>query len=57
MSERSMFMYRKSKAVFIPLAIIAIFAIFYINYPLFSNSNDMVIQQAENMAYLVLIFI
>ena len=43
-------MYRKSKAVFIPLAIIAIFAIFYINYPLFSNSNDMVIQQAENMA-------
>ena len=43
-------MYRKSKAVFIPFAIIAVFAIFYINYPLFSNSNDMVIQQAENMA-------
>ena len=43
-------MYRKSKAVFIPLVIIVVFVMFFINYPLFSNSNDMVIQQAENMA-------
>lgn len=43
-------MYRKSKAVFIPLVIIVVFVMFFINYPLFSNSNDMVIEQAENMA-------